>query len=226
MTAAMMTERTSWQNLAEGKPFPRLYAILDMQTLERRNLDLFEVAEMWRDAGIELVQYRDKVSSSLVVVSNAARLRHIFSGSDTLFTLNDSPTMARDAGLQAAHVGQTDTTVEMARKSVEFVGISTHNDREVIAANLTDALYVAIGPVYGTPTKRNAEPTVGLEGVARARALTAKPLVAIGGITLSNARDVLRAGADSVAVVSALLEGNIEQRAKDFLQAVSLSSAA
>lgn len=221
-----MAERTSWNNLAQEKVFPRLYAILDMNIIERRGLDLFETARIWRDAGIEIVQYRDKISSSLMVVSNAARLRHIFSGSDTLFVLNDSPAMAHDAGVQAVHVGQTDTSIEIARKSVDFVGISTHNEREVIAAEKSDALYVAIGPIFSTPTKRDTAPLVGLEGVARARQLTTKPLVAIGGITLANAPDVLAAGADSVAVISALLEGDLERRAKDFLQAVSLSPAA
>ncbi|MBS1815774.1 MAG: thiamine phosphate synthase [Acidobacteria bacterium] len=221
-----MAEQTGWINLAQGRTFPRLYAILDMNTIERRGLDLFEVARIWRDAGVEIVQYRDKISSSLVVVSNAARLRHIFSGSDTLFILNDSPAMARDAGVQAVHIGQTDSSIEIARKAVSYIGISTHNEREVIAADQSEALYVALGPVFGTPTKRDTAPVVGLEGIRHARQLTTKPLVAIGGITLANAPDVLAAGADSVAVISALLEGDLDRRAKEFLRTVSLPSAA
>lgn len=217
----MLVERDNWLSLSQRASFPRLYAILDADTVERRGLDLFEVATIWRDAGVGIVQYRDKVSSSLQVMSNAVRLRQIFSGSSTVFVLNDTPALAHDAGVLATHIGQTDGTVDAALRSVDFVGISTHNEREVIAANETGATYIAIGPVFATATKRNAEPVVGLEGVRRARALTDKPLVGIGGITLFNAASVLQSGADSVAVISALLDGNIAQRTREFLRELS-----
>lgn len=220
VTSAIMVERENWMTLSDRSLFPRLYAILDAQTAERRGLDLFDIAAIWRDAGIGIVQYRDKISSSLQVMSNAARLRQIFSGSDTLLVLNDSPTMARDTGVQGVHIGQTDGTLEAALKSVDFVGISTHSESEVRAAEQSNATYVAIGPVFATATKRNPEPVVGLHGVSAARALTSKPLVGIGGITLANAASVIEAGADSVAVISSLLDGNIAQRARDFLAAL------
>ncbi len=86
-----------------------------------------------------------------------------------------------------------------------LVGCSTHNDQQVVAADAAEADYVAIGPVFATGTKANAEPVVGLEGVRRARALTRRPLVAIGGITPANASGAIEAGADSVAVIGALL---------------------
>ena len=85
-----------------------------------------------------------------------------------------------------------------------IVGLSTHTDKQVREADRTDAEYVAVGPVFATGTKADAEPMIGLEGVRRARALTGKPLVAIGGITLGNAGAVLAAGADAVAVISGL----------------------
>jgi thiamine-phosphate pyrophosphorylase len=101
----------------------------------------------------------------------------------------------------------------------KIVGVSTHTDAQVQAANLTSADYLAIGPIFPTSTKPDAEPVLGLEGLRRARALTAKPLVAIGGITRANARSVIDAGADSVAVISALLAAgeSVEQIAYDFL---------
>jgi thiamine-phosphate pyrophosphorylase len=101
-----------------------------------------------------------------------------------------------------------------------MVGVSTHTESQVRAAELSCADYVAIGPAFATGTKADAEQAVGLEGVRRARALTTKPLVAIGGITRANARSVIDAGADSVAVISGLLAPgeSVEQVARDFLE--------
>jgi thiamine-phosphate pyrophosphorylase len=101
-----------------------------------------------------------------------------------------------------------------------IVGVSTHADEQVVAAELSGADYIAIGPVFATGTKVDAEKVAGLEGVRRARALTRKPLVAIGGITRENARSVIDAGADSVAVISGLFaEGeSVERVARDFLE--------
>ena len=112
---------------------------------------------------------------------------------------------------------------EDARRVVgaeRWVGVSTHTEEQVRAADLSCADYVAIGPVFATGTKVDAEPVVGLEGVRRARALTKKPIVAIGGITRENARSVIEAGADSVAVISGLIvEGeSVEKVARDFLE--------
>jgi thiamine-phosphate pyrophosphorylase len=98
--------------------------------------------------------------------------------------------------------------------------VSTHTDEQVKAAEASRADYVAIGPVFATGTKANAAAVVGLEGVKRARALTTKPLVAIGGITRENARSVIEAGADSVAVIGGLLgDGEpVEQVVRDFMR--------
>src|SRR6202041_8027 len=86
-----------------------------------------------------------------------------------------------------------------------WLGVSSHNPEQVAEADKTSADYLAIGPVFATLSKDNPDPVVGLEGVRRARALTRKPLVAIGGITRANAASVIEAGADSVAVISDLL---------------------
>ena len=100
------------------------------------------------------------------------------------------------------------------------VGVSTHTEDQVRVADASCADYVAIGPVFATGTKVDADAVVGLEGVRRARALTTKPLVAIGGITRENARSVVEAGADSVAVISGLfVDGeSVEKVARDFLE--------
>ena len=103
---------------------------------------------------------------------------------------------------------------------VGIVGVSTHTEEQVRVADLSCADYVAVGPVFATGTKVDAEAVMGLEGVRRARALTGKPLVVIGGITRENARSVIEAGADSVAVISGLLaEGEtVENVARYFLR--------
>jgi thiamine-phosphate pyrophosphorylase len=85
------------------------------------------------------------------------------------------------------------------------IGFSSHNSAQLCAAGGEPVDYVALGPVFGTASKRNPDPVIGVEEVRRSRALVEKPLVAIGGITLSNALDVLRAGADSVALIAGLL---------------------
>ena len=101
-----------------------------------------------------------------------------------------------------------------------WVGVSTHNDEQVRIASGTNADYIAVGPVFATGTKVDAEAVIGLEGVMRARALTGKPIVAIGGITRENARNVIEAGADSVAVISGLfIDGEtVEKVVGDFLE--------
>jgi thiamine-phosphate pyrophosphorylase len=122
--------------------------------------------------------------------------------------MNDDPVLAMLSDWNAVHVGQGDAKIGDARVVLPtegIIGCSTHNDQQVIAAKVAAADYIAIGPVFATSTKLDAEPVVGLEGVRRARSLTSKPLVAIGGITPENAGAVIEAGADTVAVIGALL---------------------
>jgi thiamine-phosphate pyrophosphorylase len=126
--------------------------------------------------------------------------------------MNDRADLALAAGFDGVHVGQEDLSPESVRKIIgpdRWLGVSTHNPEQVAEADQTSADYLAIGPVFATSSKDNPDPVVGLEGVRRARQLTRKPLVAIGGITRANAASVIEAGADSVAVISDLLR---EQR--------------
>ncbi|MEO6910902.1 MAG: thiamine phosphate synthase, partial [Edaphobacter sp.] len=152
-----------------------------------------------------------------------AVIRDVFAGSDCRLILNDRADLAVLAEWGGVHVGQGDLLPEDARRVVgaeRWVGVSTHTVEQVRLSELGCADYVAVGPVFATGTKLDAEPVIGLEGVRRARALTEKPVVAIGGITRGNARSVMEAGADSVAVISALfVEGeSVEKVARDFLE--------
>ena len=189
---------------------PRLYAIIDAGTLNNFGLDLAKVAGSLCDAGVTLVQYRDKLGSDEEILRNAKIIEDVFRGVPHLLVMNDSPLLAMLSDWNAVHVGQHDAAIAEARKVLQpggIVGCSTHTDEQVKAADLAGADYIAVGPVCSTSTKSDAEPVVGLEGVRRARKLTKRPLVAIGGITPENAASVIEAGADSVAVIGALLGG-------------------
>lgn len=139
-------------------------------------------------------------------------------GSAVRLIMNDRADLCLAADFDGVHVGQDDLSPEAVRKIISlqnwsserrrperWLGVSTHNPEQLREADLTSADYLAIGPVFTTSSKEKADPVVGLEGVRRARALTRKPLVAIGGITRANAASVIGAGADSVAVISDLL---------------------
>jgi thiamine-phosphate pyrophosphorylase len=202
---------------------PRLYAILDAQVLAKRGVALAEFAEELRAAGVSLVQYRDKRGSPQHVLRASSVLRDVFPGTACRLIMNDRADLAVLARFDGVHVGHLDLSPDDARRVVgasRWVGISTHTDEQVRAADSTGADYVAIGPAFATGTKLDTEPVIGLEGIRRARSLTRKPLIAIGGITRANVRSVIDAGADSVALISGLL-GNgesVEKVARDFLE--------
>jgi thiamine-phosphate pyrophosphorylase len=158
-------------------------------------------------SGVTLLQYRNKSGDEAEVLADALVLREAAPVGRCVLILNDYPALVVDAGFDGVHVGQTDMSPEETRALIgdkRMLGVSTHDAEQLAAAELSSADYVAIGPVFATATKENPSPVVGLEGVRRARAMTTKALVAIGGITLENCRAVLEAGADSVAVISAI----------------------
>jgi len=134
--------------------------------------------------------------------------------------MNDRADLCLAAEFDGLHLGQDDLSPEAARRIIgptRWLGVSTHNPEQLAEADKTSADYLAIGPVFATTTKANPDPVVGLEGVRRARQLTSKPLVAIGGITRANARAVIEAGADAVAVISDLIR-DPRKSAEEFLQ--------
>jgi thiamine-phosphate pyrophosphorylase len=203
--------------------FPLLYPIVDEGLLRLRGVALGRVAEELKAAGLMLVQYRDKEGEPDAILRDASVMWEVFDGSGCRLMMNDYADLVKPAGFGGVHVGQGDLSPEKARRVVgvqRWVGVSTHNEEQVRIANETSADYIAVGPVFATGTKVDAEPVIGLEGVRRARALTKKPIVAIGGITRENARSVIDAGADSVAVISALfVEGEtVGKVVGDFLE--------
>ena len=207
---------------------PKLYAIVNRATLDAQGVGVRAFAAELLEGGVRLLQYRDKANGPQEQLRAAATIAAVYAGTDAALILNDRTDLASLAGW-GVHLGQDDLTPEDARRVLAgnhpgdaagvLVGVSTHTDEQVSAAEAGVADYVAVGPVFRTSTKLDAEPMVGLDGVRRARARTAKPLVAIGGITLENARSVVDAGADSVAVIGGLLVKGRTMRevARDFL---------
>jgi thiamine-phosphate pyrophosphorylase len=141
------------------------------------------------------------------MLDQARELKHLV-GNSVQLIMNDRADLALVAEFDGVHVGQDDLSPGGARKVIGpglCLGVSTHNPEQATVADRTSANYIAIGPVFSTSSKVNPDPVVGLEGVQRVRALTSKPLVAIGGITRANCRSVIDAGADSIGVISDLL---------------------
>lgn len=185
---------------------PRLYAILDAAHFLDAGA-MFAAAEEFAVGGVTILQYRDKQANARQILEQAQELKRRV-GSRVKLIMNDRADLCLAAGFDGLHVGQDDLSPESARRIIgvdRWLGVSTHNPEQIAEADKTDAGYLAIGPIFATTSKANPDPVVGLEGVRRARELTRKPLVAIGGITRANARSVIEAGADSVAVISDLL---------------------
>jgi thiamine-phosphate pyrophosphorylase len=180
--------------------FPPLYAILDPGLVS----DSVSFARNLADAGVQLIQIRDKRASSRKLYEESKALAELLLPRCVKLVVNDRPDIAAIAGASGVHVGQDDLPVEDARRICgppNWVGVSTHNLDQLRAADATSADYIAVGPVFPTVTKENPDPVVGLEFLREARRLTRKPLVAIGGITLDSAASVFAAGADSIAVI-------------------------
>ena len=185
---------------------PRLYGVVDAKCFSSTQ-DLAIFAEELIDGGCTLLQYRNKSGNSRMMLDQARELKRRVGGKVKLI-MNDRADLALAAEFDGVHVGQDDLSAESVRKIIgpeRWLGVSTHNPEQLQEADLTSADYLAIGPVFSTSSKDRPDPVVGLEGVRRARQLTRKPVVAIGGITRGNAASVVEAGADSVAVISDLL---------------------
>ena len=185
---------------------PHLYAIMDAACFENKSTFLAYTEELMA-GGVTLLQYRNKSDNASAMLEQARELKRQ-AGPRVKLIMNDRADLCIAAEFDGVHLGQDDLSPEGARGVIGdklWLGVSTHNPNQLKVADATTADYVAIGPVFSTSSKRNPDPVIGLEGVRKARTLTRKPLVAIGGITRTNCRSVIEAGADSVAVISDLL---------------------
>jgi thiamine-phosphate pyrophosphorylase len=186
-----------------------------------------DLARAFLDGGARFLQLRAKTMSGAALVDTAAAVVELAHAAGAIVIVNDRADIARLAGADGVHVGQEDLSPQQVRTVAgpsAIVGLSTHTVEQVDRAVLEPVGYVAVGPVFATATKATGYDRIGLEMVGDAAARTGahqRPLVAIGGITLENARAVLDAGATSVAVIRDLLAGGgPESRVRAFLQAL------
>ncbi len=206
---------------------PRLYVILDAALL---TVPETECAQKLAAAGVRLLQYRNKSAPARELFECSKRLSCLLIPQGVTFVVNDRADVAAAAEASGVHAGQEDLRAEAARSVIgtgKLLGVSTHNVDQFKEAAATSADYVAVGPVFSTSTKANPDPVVGIELIRGIRPLTDKPIVAIGGITLERAAEVLQAGADSVAVISdILLAPDPGQRARQYIELLGAANHA
>jgi thiamine-phosphate pyrophosphorylase len=183
-------------------------------------MDPLSLARACLAGGARLLQLRDKGGSSGVFLSLAEAIVQLARPTDALVIVNDRADIARLSGAGGVHVGQDDLTVADVRSLLgahAIVGVSTHDEQQIDAALVTDATYVAVGPIFGTATKDTGYTARGLDLIGYA-ANRGKPVVAIGGIALDRVESVLEAGASGLAVISDLLTtGNPESRTREYI---------
>jgi thiamine-phosphate pyrophosphorylase len=189
-----------------------------------------EIARKLIGAGVKMLQYRAKNVPAKEMLASARELAGLARSAGARFFVNDRPDVAYLSKAHGVHVGQDDLDVEEARAVVgpeAWVGLSTHNIEQFEKAASSSADYIAVGPIFRTTSKANADPIVGLHLIRRARRLTKRPIVAIGGITLERAAEVIEAGADSVAVINDILGvDDPVSRAREYLRRLEAAEPA
>ena len=186
---------------------PRVYPILDTASLDRAGIAIAAAAEAFLEAGAEILQFRHKGFWSREIFAEAEKVAALCREAKALFMINDRADYAALLGA-GLHLGQEDLAPADARRVVNagtLIGFSTHSPDQMRAAASEPVDYVAFGPIFPTASKEQPDPTVGIETLRFARALTSRPLVAIGGITRHNAALCWNAGADAVAVIADML---------------------
>jgi len=200
---------------------PRFYPILDTGALQQRGLDALTVAQELADAKVGIVQFRHKGDFHRDAFDLAEQVGEVVREAGALYFINDRVDVALMLGADGVHVGQEDLPPSAVRRVAGqrlLVGLSTHNEEQLRAAADEPVDYVALGPLFGTTSKDNPDPTVGVDELKRLSGSMRKPMAAIGGISRGNAGQVLEAGADSVAVISDWLEGDRVRAIEQWLQ--------
>jgi len=205
---------------------PRLYAVLDTGVAAGRGWTVADLGQAFLDGGAQLIQLRAKHLDARALLDAADRLVRLAEPAGARIIVNDRADVAAMCGAAGVHLGQQDLRPRDARALLgdrAMIGLSTHTPGQVDAALGESIDYIAVGPIYGTSTKDTGNAAVGLDLVRYAeKAADTRPVVAIGGITLARAPEVLAAGAASVAVISDLLEtGDPTRRVAEFLAQLS-----
>ncbi len=196
-----------------------LYVILDPSVCPDR--PLHEVLKVSAAAGATLFQYRNKSASMKDAYIEAMELRKLAAELEVLFIVNDRCDLALAVDADGVHLGQGDLPLNLARKVMgdeKLIGISTHNAEQVRAVTAGGPDYLGFGPIFKPVSKLDHDPVVGITGLKAIRSLTPLPIFAIGGISLDHASTVIGAGANGVAVISAILKApDLRQTVSDFV---------
>jgi thiamine-phosphate pyrophosphorylase len=182
-----------------------LYLVTDRALCAPRTVE--EVVLLALRGGATCIQLREKDASTRAFVEQAQRIRSLMDPFRASLIINDRIDVALAVGAHGVHIGQQDMPCEIARRLLgprAIIGLSVETWEDVERAATMDADYLGVSPVFATPTKTDTKGPWGLDGLRRIRAATRRPLVAIGGLNAANAADVIRTGADAVAVVSAI----------------------
>lgn len=182
---------------------------------------LVEVVAQAVAGGVTCVQLREKACSTRQFLDEALVLKTLLQPLGVPLIINDRVDIALAVGADGVHLGQTDMPICHARRLLGpscLIGISAESVEHAIEAEQQGADYIGISPVFSTPTKTDTAPALGLEGIRRIREQVRIPLVGIGGINLTNARQVLAAGADGIAVVSAIMAAESPRQAAEAIR--------
>jgi thiamine-phosphate pyrophosphorylase len=195
---------------------PRLYAVADATFGEP-----VQLAQALFDGGAQLVQVRHKNASARMLVEEVDAVLRL-APRNALTIVNDRADVAALSAAAGVHLGQEDLPPALARRILsdgQYIGFSTHNIEQALDADRAPVNYIAVGPVFATATKENAAPVLGLERLREICSRVHKPVVAIGGITLESANDVLECGAASVAVIRDVLgHANVAERVRTWVR--------
>jgi thiamine-phosphate pyrophosphorylase len=205
------------------QPLSGLYVILDPSVCPDKSL--LEILTVSAKAGVKLFQYRNKPASMKEAYAEALPLRNAAVDLGVLFIVNDRCDLALAVDADGVHLGQEDLPYADARKVMgpdKLIGLSTHNAIQVIEADALKPDYIGFGPIFKPGSKQNHDPVTGIAGLHAVRSLTSLPIFAIGGITVEQVGEVIRAGANGAAVISAVLKAqDIKQVVSDFLSQMS-----
>jgi thiamine-phosphate pyrophosphorylase len=208
-----------------GASIRGLYPILDTRACRAVGVEVTRLAQAVADAGVGIAQFRHKGPYRREILAEAEAVGRILRAGGVRYIIDDRADVALMIGADGVHVGQEDLAPRAVRRLAGpglWIGFSTHNEAQLRGAEREPADYLALGPIFSTGSKENPDPVVGLAELPRLRPLTSKPLVAIGGLTRENARQVLEAGADAVAVISDLLADDLPARLRQWREAVEL----
>jgi thiamine-phosphate pyrophosphorylase len=209
------------------RPDLRLYLVTDRALCGRRSLE--DVVQAAVRGGVTAVQLREKECTARESVALARTLKSLLAPRGVPLLINDRVDVALAAGADGVHVGQSDMPAADARRLMgpqAIIGLSVENIEQVVEAETLDVDYLAVSPVFATPTKTDTAPAWGLEGLRKVRAASRHLLVAIGGINAANGAQVLEAGTDSLAVVSAICAASDPEAAAAELRRIVNASTA